>query len=470
MSCQAVVVGPAFCGLCGARLPRRRIPSASAVESLARYHQRWVDLLGPGAGVSRQREAAVNQFKHFLVSAGEEPDLRYAFPLDLVQFLISREDNGNTAVHRTGCPDWRRTGREGVARGGCPVRASAVSLATTLGLLQGAFRDAGFTGPWNPDSRTGNPAASAEVKRFLAAVRLQQATAGVVAAQSPLLAHNLFATIILAASREASKAAATCATPLKRHRVRVAADRDALLYALLWHTGLRAADALRISLEQLSRSTVGSSGGWRLDVRVTKTARDRRDRRSLFIPDEPSSTSFASLLKRFYDTLADVGLQKPAGEMFRNVTPFGQLAWAKPLIYAVQSNRFSKLLRQCGLSDRVKLHSYHGSRARHDLDAGIPVPRILQTMDWTLATFEHYVKDRELLTLDFARELFALEQADPAGAADAARRSNMFHRLPPRDRAKSAAPSPTQSRAPAPRKRRVLQPPRVLIPAESWDF
>jgi hypothetical protein len=100
--------------------------------------------------------------------------------------------SGKTWVHASNCPHLGlRTKFQACEKLNCTLNHAADSCRTGLiQMLRQAFSDFGFTGPWSPSSRTGNPVNSKLVTDYLRMLQEQQAAAGVTQKQAAILLRD----------------------------------------------------------------------------------------------------------------------------------------------------------------------------------------------------------------------------------------------------------------------------------------
>lgn len=99
-------------------------------------------------------------------------------PDDVVDFLVHRclKGDGRTMVHLPSCTT--RGKRHGSCD--CPKRMGQSAACALASKVRTRFAELGCAGPWSSQSFSGNPADSALVHRYTAAVKEEQAMAGCV--------------------------------------------------------------------------------------------------------------------------------------------------------------------------------------------------------------------------------------------------------------------------------------------------
>jgi hypothetical protein len=352
----------------------------------------------------------VHEFLQFMVSDGAAASLLAATPLDIVRFLMSKDSNGTTRVHQRACPFWQYGGSLAGRLCNCPKRAAATALNTTYGYLRAVFNQAGLVAPWNAMVCSGNPATAPQVEAYIQLVGREQLASGVVKRRAPLIGVCIFRFVLDGYLRQVSRLS------LRRKFVKVMLVlRDALFFSMLWHTGLRASDALRILHQQVevSRSSTDHEV-WILSVTVTKSARDTRQRRKIIITEDDTFHTPVSLMRAYKRAASRLGIRLHDGFMFRNVKPLpgGHFKLHSVATWAVMSRRFRELLQDLQLPVAITLHSPHGSLPRMWRGSCVDAAVICRSIDWTLATYEYYTDtDREVLLLPVALALGAPTEA-----------------------------------------------------------
>jgi hypothetical protein len=278
--CATSTSGPVFCGTCAARLHPTRRPTKAARLCHESYLLRMEALAVVSTGTDRTHARLLAELAAFMqrLGAGTSPFL--VTPTDVIKFLMSKDSSGHTVVHQPACPFWAISTDARRVLCQCPKRAGAVSLRSTRGLLQGAFRNLGLATEWSPLTGTGNPVNSAEVLRFENLNLRQQALAGVTPRQSPLFREEVYVHLM-----KGQLALWRAAWRRKAWKVALLAARDAFFYALLWYSGMRATDVLRVLVQQLTPAAllpesfaVDAPAGrvMRLQVTVTKPGTTQR--------------------------------------------------------------------------------------------------------------------------------------------------------------------------------------------------
>ena len=311
-------------------------------------------------------------------------------PDDVLSFLVSLDSTSHTIVHTNRCLAWRSG-----ASCGCPVRANASSLRTTVGRLQGIFRDLGLTEPWESAGTRRNPCISLSVRRFIKLNALEQREGNVDAKQAALFDESVFAEIMRAAQADWFIARAEASDTLTLRRA-----QEVFLYAVLWHTGLRLKDALRLIFQQVEPLSVNGICGIRIHINVTKAEQESQPYRSIDIFNDGSAFNITSLwaaLRRAYFAL---GIPTSVGLVFDSVKEDsnGSFRQVEKTSSAEFQSRFTSTCKRLGLDSSLTLHSFHGSRAHRDAVAGIPMEDTCAFICWTPAMYRRYLSGRSALS------------------------------------------------------------------------
>ena len=107
----------------------------------------------------------------FLLSIPGSPTLATMTPRDICRFLVFKDRDGKTQVHRNGC---NHLGKQGTFECGCPLRLSSKTVDSYIFKLRAIFHAIGRDGEWDKRLGLGNPAADKSVKDYLRLVTAEQ--------------------------------------------------------------------------------------------------------------------------------------------------------------------------------------------------------------------------------------------------------------------------------------------------------
>ena len=144
--------------------------------------------------------------------------------------------------------------------------------------------------PWETGSRLANHANSVRVQHSLKQVALEQRTANVKTSKAALIDASVYDLIQSSLLEQW-----TLHLRAGDHFSALCEIRLAFLCALLWHTGLRLEDALRLLAQQISFSPYTPTRNLIVQINVTKSERDNQPYRVIAIDDDNAPYSICSL-------------------------------------------------------------------------------------------------------------------------------------------------------------------------------
>lgn len=381
-----------------------RIPSAKGLKRQAAFADRMASLRDLETDSIAAASRLQIKFLRFLVEQGvPAPQMSDAVPADVAAFLVAQDESGRTIVHESSCPWWGAPHAAAVGQCSCPVRAAASAVKTCWGKLQGCFRDVGLVSDWSPQEATGNPCASALVRRLIKLLQREQLQSGLKALQAGLFDQSVFRCImdrvqgLWVAHRSAG-----------RYALALQSAREALLYSILWETGLRASEAMRLLRQHIRQSSVSEKGGrpiavWDLHIALTKTAAAASQARVIRIVDDGSQYSPINAWLVFNDAAGALGLEVEDGPVFRDLRSRDAddaPSWGHQCEWKDLSAAFKQHLLALGFADKTaSLHSFHGSKGARDKELGVPPLVTCKAMDWSIEMYKRYTDGRTPVSL-----------------------------------------------------------------------
>lgn len=415
-------MGKRCCASCGVAAPKQHKPLTTEGQVMRDFISSRKDELAPH-GISGT-EAAVRmepRFLEFLQLMGYSRDFLVATPEIVVDFLISLDVGGHTVVHLSDCRVPLPSSK-GTRECDCPLRFKASSLSTARGTLQGLFRDKGLHGPWDPLYQRGNPCISSVLDDFLNAVEKEQLQGRVATVQSALIDVSVYRALMDVTTQ--------CVQDALESKDLGAAARfasDAVLYSLLWGSGLRLNEGRAVKWQEVLpfdagedvndgaaalpgvlKATIASvvrntHGGWYIHPTVLKTGRTVKNVRRVTVFADGSGYSVSDVVRLYQTVLDEMDLPYSRSFVFRSFTElddgtfkWNAAAWTKAEVWA----RFAKMRAAAGIPEWVTLHSFHGSRAAREAKLGIPREVTCHYMGWSEKMYAHYVDGREPLVMD----------------------------------------------------------------------
>jgi Protein of unknown function (DUF640) len=332
-------------------------------------------------------------------SGGGPPSLFDVTPETVLAYLMSKDGRGLTVVHALEC---RNLGKGTLAADctvGCAKRASAASISAKFGTLKGLFRDQVSDLTWTATG--GNPCKSPLVAGFVKRTELEQLGAQVSTVQAPLITVAEFRKIwdsVSLASRSA-KATGEVAEASK-------SALTGLLLTLMWHSGLRCNDALRILSQSVywsaSQDSSGRCGIERasyliVEVGVTKTGRKSNQARTLTFPRDGEKYSLPNTWELTVATLTGCGFRMEPGKLFRSPKLSGAMRdrkWGATFSWDSVAATINHHCILTGLSTEITPQSFHGSHAKFEYERGVPMETTLHKMQWSQRSYKYYLHGR----------------------------------------------------------------------------
>jgi integrase len=369
--------------------------STRTIEVNEAFEERWVELQALASSTQAQAGRVVRELLAFMVSIGASQNMFEVTPYDIVCFFMEKDAKGQTVVHDPTCPYVRSQATKATRQCSCKLRLNKSTLDAQIGLLRGAFRDLGASGPWCNRQHVGNPCDSQEVRLYLKLSSKEQLRGGVAPKQAPLFDKSVFEVLMTAALGAWSK----CRRK-ENHIESALAARDALFYSIMWSTGLRAADALRLlkqDIEFAELSDGPTTHCWYMHTSGSKTEGVPGASRLFQLFDDGSSTVPMAAWSAYTSALNRIGIVPLNGPLFRDISSEGE--WLNVATYKTMAARFKSYTAKLGLPPSMTLHGFHGSHAAEREAEGVPRPEICREMSWQESTRAHYVDGREIMTV-----------------------------------------------------------------------
>ena len=174
-----------FCQQCGynRKITQGPGPGSVPVELLDNIDARIKQLFDfdKATSYSKQKDSLQKELEQFLYSLPGHVTLATVTPRDLCRFLVYKDKNGKTQVHRMGC---EFLGQKGKHSCDCPMRLSYKTVDSYIGKLRAIFHANGRNGEWDKRLGLGNPASDKQIKDYLRLVTAEQLQARVTPKQA----------------------------------------------------------------------------------------------------------------------------------------------------------------------------------------------------------------------------------------------------------------------------------------------
>ena len=129
---------------------------------------------------AKQKDSLRKEFETFLACLPGHITLATVTPRDICRFLVFKDKNGKTHIHRNGC---KYIGQVGRYTCGCPIRLSYKTVDSYNGKLRAIIHSIGRNGEWDKRLALENPA-SGSVNDFLRLVTAEKLKARVTPKQA----------------------------------------------------------------------------------------------------------------------------------------------------------------------------------------------------------------------------------------------------------------------------------------------
>ena len=341
---------------------------------------------------NRQKSSLVASFELFLdrnSGSGyftDSRDLCRATPDDVVKFLMDRDIKGRTQVHSLGC---EHLGKPGIFECGCDRHLAAGTVDSYVGQLRAFFNSRGQTQPWREGQLSSNPCISHRVKRYIKAMKLEQAEAHV----TPRQAMPMFSDKIRWLAQEIIKRRSLVPSGDQKSSIRrYIFHRDLAFFLCLWWAGERSSDLGRTKTCEITRI---EGGDLLFNHTVGKTIREGSSALIIIPRLNGEELDPAGAVEEMVDFAQRNGFCLMDGYLFRPTAPDHRSLLNKPFI----GNGLSKRLQ---LYFSESMDTTDASLRPHGGRAGIAATlRLLgateeQVMDhcrWaTHRTYQHYTR------------------------------------------------------------------------------
>lgn len=129
----------------------------------------------------KQKSHLESEVAQFLSALDPPKTLLSCVPIDIVRFLVWKDQKGRTKVHASECSF---IGSKDRGFCNCPHRLAAGTVDSTIGTLRALFNSMERSGEWDDRLGWGNPATHHSVKQYLQSIKAEQAGARVTPKQA----------------------------------------------------------------------------------------------------------------------------------------------------------------------------------------------------------------------------------------------------------------------------------------------
>ena len=309
-----------------------------------------------------------------------------AMPDDIRRFLIWKDSQGKTKVHRADC---QFVGDNGITVCACPVRLSAGSVDGIIQQLKIIFTDLGRRGEWDAATGSGNPAVSLLLKQYLKFIKEEQAQAHV----SPKQAKPIFLTKL-------KRIASYISRQLQRNDIsiteRFVFARDQALLKLQFFAGDRASDVGRVLAQEIRILSDGS--GLVFNHTFSKTLRgDGKFNRFVIKRCDDRIVCPVNGIESYFHVAKLYGIDLSSGYLFRPVRGT-KTVLNESMSYSAIYERLKTYLSVLGIDSGETPHSMRaGCAVTLAMSGKVKTKDMMEHIGWSCEkTAEYYSRSAKL--------------------------------------------------------------------------
>ena len=318
---------------------------------------------------SKQKESLQRELELFLSALPGFLTVANVTPLDLCRFLIFKDRNGKTQVHRNGC---QYLGQKGRHPCGCPIRLAYKTVDSYIGKLRAIFHSLGRDGDWDKRLGLGNPASDKSVKDYLRLVTFEQLQARVTPKQATPFFLDKLTQLCLHLDRKLVDA------PTAIDRFIIA--RDQAYFKLAFFSGDRPGDLGQVKVPEILRFP--NDDGFLFNHVWGKTLRGG-DANVFGVRRNPQTDICAIRgIERYIDIARHMGIDLTTGYLFRPTTPNRGVQEA-PLTSSAAEARLKIYLQQMKADDGETLHGFRSGCAITPALTGAELSEIMDHVGWS---------------------------------------------------------------------------------------
>lgn len=186
------------------------------------------------------------EFGDFLSCLPGKPDLQTCQPNDIRAFLVWKDKDGKTPIHRTDCQNLATARPSASQQCTCPTRLAHSTVTGLVSRIRALLNLEGRQNQWDPRNLTGNPASSPCVAQYAKYVAEEQAKAHVIPKQAiPIFGAKVGRLIRHIMGKKVTKTDVLSETYIWK--------RDAALFRLLCFGGDRAGDIGHLKFQEVKQ-------------------------------------------------------------------------------------------------------------------------------------------------------------------------------------------------------------------------
>ncbi|XP_061183837.1 uncharacterized protein LOC133192022 [Saccostrea echinata] len=271
-----------------------------------------------------------------------------ATPEDLRLFLIRKDKVGRTRVHDLTCPFL------GIASANscfCPVRLAAGTVSSFIAQFKAMFNEIGRVEPWDSTRHLErcNPADSVLLRRYVDAVKLEQAMSHVSSKQAKPIFLNKLEKLSLYLNNQLLRTDLSVGN-------RYVCLRDQAFFKVLFYSGDRAND-LALCLSQEVKK-LSDEKGYLLSHTIGKTLGNGHVNEFVLPKVQNQVICPVEGLRKYIEGSREMGVDLRTGYLFRSLDSSRTLALDNRVTTSAMSDRLKKYLISLDIYEGETTHSF----------------------------------------------------------------------------------------------------------------
>lgn len=325
--------------------------------------------------------------------------LSSATPEDIRLFLIDRDMKGKTKIHDICCPFLGEKRNKDCP---CPLRLASGTVASLVSQLKVIFDSFGRKGDYIEVglSKTGNPVSSVIIRRYLEAVRLEQAVAHVPITQAkPIFLDKLKKINVYITEKMHDHSL----KPGKRFVLL----RDRAFFTLQFFAGDRASDLGQCLAQEVKKLTV--TEGLLFRHTVGKTLGNGKFNEFVISPVNDKLICPIENLNQYVFGAKEMDIDLSVGYLFRTLDPSQSRVLESPVSSSGMSIRLQIYLKELSIFEGETIHGIRGGCAISMMASGIASSKeVMDHVGWfSKSSLDRYSRLSKLVDAGSVSSLFS---------------------------------------------------------------
>ena len=342
--------GYAFCQACGQKAYGKvveKVHSGNIKDTIYKDRVNFLEDMIDSSPYNKKKSGIERELISFL----NPLPLSQASPLDICRFLVQKDEKGKTQVHVLECVN---LGKSGFQSCGCPRRLAAGTIQSLVGQLKTLFESRGQGNVWNETQNYGNPVASMKVKKYVKAVKREQAMARVKVTQATPLFFDKLKMVFAHIDNSLAKGDQSAGEIF-------AFLRDQAFFKLQFFGGDRAGDLGKCVAQDVRR--LGDNSGLVISRTVGKTLSNGRVNEFAIVRMTDQVICPVAGLERYVEEVAKMGVNVRQGYLFRPLDAGRKKVLDEQVSTSSMYSRLRSYLKTLGLDEGETTHSIRGGCA-----------------------------------------------------------------------------------------------------------